>query len=86
MRFTTNSLFATDGWTTSSATIGPCQGRCSAFFHRGDVVDHDGFRRNSNSSPVGVSRDHLPKQSKIRPGAWQCRKRSTPSKKITPGS
>jgi hypothetical protein len=27
-------------------------------------------QENSNSSPVGVSREHLLKQIKIRPGAW----------------
>jgi hypothetical protein len=55
MRFTTNPLFATGGWTTSSAMTCSCQGRHNGFFHRADVVDRGGYRRNSNSSPVGVS-------------------------------
>jgi hypothetical protein len=86
MRSTTNPLSATGSWIASSATICPSYSRRNDFYHRGAVVNHDEFRRNSNLSPVGVSQDHSLKLSKIRPGPWQCRKRSTRSKKIAPGS
>jgi hypothetical protein len=55
MRFPMNPLFAIGRWTASSVTTCLCQGRHNGFFHRPNVVDHGGYRRNSNSLLVGVS-------------------------------
>jgi hypothetical protein len=58
----------------------------SRFFHWADVVNRGGCRRNFNSSLVEVRREHSPRQSKTKHGVRRCRKRSTPSRTITPGS